>query len=525
MDWQTQRRLILPILIVLLGFALRVWDIDGRSLWLDEGMEYWVATSPIKDLPQNVQRGIQDPPLYSLLLHAWMQLGRDEFYLRFPSAVFSLMGIVGVIRLGGLLCGSNTGLVAGALMALLPTQIRYAQDVGQYALMGSLLVWNLIALHYVCERASWAAYLLWIVSALAATHSYYGTALPVLVTFGVEMIRSAMYRSWWRFARGLGALFLYSLCIMPLLLFFLPRQMYTGPTAGAFHIHFSSPLTELEDLATSTQSLIAFVFSGWPWTPVSKWVSSSVVAILLGQSLLKSRRSSSLRRWWLWLISTWGAYYVVSRLNVFPYGFRYALILVPLLVPAIASGPHNAFSERSWQAIGKTATVLIMLVCAVSLPNLAFRSAVYPDRTWAWPETEGLRQVVEYWLDNGGARHTTYVYYAAIPAFSYYLEQYGLPQDLPAVWYIECWQGDSSGYCARDNVYYGRWTRTLTPKEKVQSILETLSYRPRVMWLVFSHIYPGEDDVILRGLLDQYYVADRCAHLNAQLYLLERRDK
>lgn len=525
MDWKTQRRFILPILIVLLGFALRVWDINGRSLWFDESMEYWVATSPIRDLPLNVRQGLQDPPLYSLLLHIWMKLGQDEFYLRFPSAVFSLMGIVGVIKLGELLCASNTRLVAGALMALLPTQIRYAQDVGQYALMGSLLVWNLIALHYVCERASWASYLLWMVSALAATYSYYGTALPVLVTFGVEMVRSALYGSWRRFARGLSALALYGLCIMPLLLFFLPRQLYIGPTAGAFHIRFSSPLVELEDLAISTQSLVAFVFSGWPWTPVSKWLSSSLVAILLGQSLVRSRRSSDLRRWWLWLISTWGAYYAVSRLNVFPYGFRYGLILVPLIVPAIASGPCNAPSGRPWQAIGRTSAVLLMLVCTVSLPNLAFRSALYPDKTWAWPETEQLHQVTKYWLDHGGATHATYVYYGAIPAFSYYLDQYGFSQGLPAVWYTECWEGDSSRYCARDNVYYGRWIRALTPKQKVQSVMETLSCRPGAMWLVFSHVYPGEDDAILRGLLDQYYVAESCTDVNAQLYLLQRRSK
>jgi 4-amino-4-deoxy-L-arabinose transferase-like glycosyltransferase len=522
MGYLMRHRSLLLILIVLLAFALRLWDIDGRSLWFDEGMEYWVATSSLRDLPQNVRQGIQDPPLYSLVLHTWMGLGEHAFYLRFPSVILSMLSVVGVIKLGDRLGGSTVGLIAGAIMALLPTQIRYAQEIGQYALMGGLLVWNLIALCHVRDRAGWTAYLLWLLSALAVTYSYYGAVFTAVAAFGVEVIDGALHRRRQRLARGLSALALYGLGIIPLLTFFLPTQLNQGLTAAAFHPSFSSLLLELQRLATSTQGLITFILSGWPWTPVSRWLPSTVVAILLGLSCLKARRSSDLRRWWLWLMSSWGAYYVVGKLNLFPYGFRYGLILVPLLVPAIASGSYRAAAERHWQAIGLTCLILLLLIGIISLPNLAFRNALYANQGWDWPETEGVREIVRYWLDHGGATTPTYVYYGAAPAFAYYLRQYGPPQDLSAVWYKACWRGHSPGTCARDNVYYGRWLRALTPEKKAQSILETLSCKPEALWMVFAHVYPGEDEAVLGELSTHYRVAQSYAQADAQLHLLKR---
>lgn len=518
----TQRRSLLAACVVFLAFSVSMWDIDGRSLWFDEGMEYWVATSPIQDMARNVRRGIQDPPLYSLLLHLWMSLGRNELYLRFPSVVFSILGIAGMTKLGDSLGGSPTGLVAATMMALLPPQIRYAQEAGQYALMGSLLVWNLLALYRMRVRPSWATSLLWTLSALSATYAYYGAAIVVLMTSGVELGRSALHRRWRSVARGIGTIGLYSICTIPLLVFFLPRQLQMGPTTEAFHIVFSSPLLELRDLAVSTQELTAFVFSGWPWTPVSKWLSSSLVAILLLRSFLAGRESNDLGRVWLWLVPTWAAYYALGKLNLFPYGFRYGLILVPLLIPTTAVGICTAFLEKHRAAVGAVCTLLLLLTCVVSLPNLAFRSLLYPDRTWAWPETEQLQPVVEYWFDRGGATIPTYVYYGAVPAFSYYVTRHQSPEEIPATWYAECWRGYKTGYCSQGQLHYGRSLRRLIPEKKVQSVLDTLSHRPDAFWLVFSHVYADEDKAILGGLSSHYRVVESYTQANAQLHLLQR---
>jgi len=54
------------------------------------------------------------------------------------------------------------------------------------------------------------------------------------------------------------------------------------------------------------------------------------------------------------------------------------------------------------------------------------------------------------------------------------------------------------------------------------SIHETVGY-PEHLWLIFSHIYSGEDSTIIEGLLEQQYVLARSyERLNASAYLLER---
>ena len=91
---------LLLLLILLAAFALRTWELGSRSLWFDEGMEYWVATAPPVELPTSVQRGIQDPPLYSLLLHFWMRVSHSEYHLRFLSVFASLLSLSGLIWIG-----------------------------------------------------------------------------------------------------------------------------------------------------------------------------------------------------------------------------------------------------------------------------------------------------------------------------------------------------------------------------------------------------------------------------------------
>jgi hypothetical protein len=59
----------LSLVIILLGFALRAAALGERALWFDEAMEYWVASAPPAAIPATVKAALQDPPLYSLLLH------------------------------------------------------------------------------------------------------------------------------------------------------------------------------------------------------------------------------------------------------------------------------------------------------------------------------------------------------------------------------------------------------------------------------------------------------------------------
>jgi uncharacterized membrane protein len=517
-----RRSCLWPCLVLLLAFAVRVWELDARALWLDEGMEYWVATSALPHILNSVRDGIQDPPLYSVLLHFWMRLGTDVFVLRYPSVCFGVVSVLGVMVIGHRLSGPAVGLAAGAVMAILPPAIRYSQEIGQYALMEALLVWSLFALQRIDRLSGWRAYALWGLLALLATY-YYGTVLTLAATLGASATFAAPTQDAATRVRKLGAGVLYGIATIPLLVFFLPNQLFRGPTEQAFQVHLDTPMIEIKNLVSSTVHLVTFQLTGWPWTTIPEWIPVCLVVVAVILATINSIKGSARPQAWLAHLFLAGVlYYTASRLGLLPYGYRYGLILTPLLVPSIALGVAPTWQNRSLQNAGAFVLASIVIACALSLPHQASREALGRPEGWIWPETSDLDRVVAYWLKHRETSDPTYVYYAGITAFSYYVDQYTENHHyLPPTWYIECWTRDQPAYCTDNNIYYGSWVRHLEPETKVNIIRDVLPNDSESLWLIFSHVYPSEDQEILDGLTKDYQIVDSYKTVKASAYLLQ----
>src|SRR3712207_6799470 len=80
-------------ILVLLGLAVRWWNIGKASLWHDEGFTMMLAPmSPV----EIVARTMRDthPPLYYLTLHYWIEIfGTSEEAARAMSMVFLVAAI------------------------------------------------------------------------------------------------------------------------------------------------------------------------------------------------------------------------------------------------------------------------------------------------------------------------------------------------------------------------------------------------------------------------------------------------
>src|SRR5256885_8822063 len=84
---------------MLLGTVLRIVALGSKSLWLDEAASFEIARQNLAGLwhslvqPQgNASIFFVFQGLYHFLLHYWMKLGSSEWMLRFPSAVFLVLG-------------------------------------------------------------------------------------------------------------------------------------------------------------------------------------------------------------------------------------------------------------------------------------------------------------------------------------------------------------------------------------------------------------------------------------------------
>ena len=514
------RRRLLALAILALALALRLWDINARALWFDEASEFWIATSSLAHLPASVRDGTGDPPLYSFFLHAWMHLGTGEIWLRLPSALLSATGVLGVMVLARSLGGGAAGLAAGALLALLPADVRYAQEVGQYGMIPALIVWNLIALTRLARGAQWRWILAWTATALAASYLYYGTLLAVMPPFACVVVVGVLRRDVpCRRATG-TALTLYVLGALPLL-YLLRAQLSRVVEAGGVSLPASGEgAGGLAGLIGAQWaricSLIAFQFTGWPHTHVPAALPVAAGLLLIGLCALGSLRLFG------WLVAAGIAYRVADAAGVFPFGYRWGMTVTPLLVAAMGVGAAAAMRSPRLKFVGLAALAALVAVSAASLPNRTLRDRVYPDRMGAWPETEDMRVVVSFWRDHRIDGQPTYVYYGAAPAFAYYARALAPRTDLPPTWHLACWHDrDTPAFCREHDIYYGRWLRRFTAEEKVTSVFATLQAQPSAFWMVFAHLVPGDDRQMLDVLVKYgYRIESAVTATNASACLL-----
>src|SRR4051794_23312913 len=154
--------------IVLLAALLRIPGLGSRSLWLDEGAEYFTVRGSLGHLIDRMIHTESTPPLS--FVYEWAAIrvtGTSEFGLRLP---FALLGIalVPVMYLAAReLAGHRAGLIAAVLAACNPMLVWHAQDARSYSLLALLLAGTILAL--ARGRLWWWAVL---AAAAMATHHF-----------------------------------------------------------------------------------------------------------------------------------------------------------------------------------------------------------------------------------------------------------------------------------------------------------------------------------------------------------------
>ena len=124
--------------IVLLGFSLRVYELDAQSLWYDEAVTAQVVQQGVGELARWTADDIQ-PPLYYAAVAGWTQAaGLSEAALRLPSAFFGVLMIALAFALGKRLFGPSAGLLAALLAAVQPLWVYYSQEARMYTLLTAL---------------------------------------------------------------------------------------------------------------------------------------------------------------------------------------------------------------------------------------------------------------------------------------------------------------------------------------------------------------------------------------------------
>jgi len=125
------------LLILLLAGALRIYDLGGESLWLDETISIVNARQSLSDILTGApKRRELNPPLYVLMLHGWVRLvGDSPIAVRVPSAIFGIAAVAVLFLVGLELRGAALGLAVAFLSTISYFLIRYAQEARTYSLL------------------------------------------------------------------------------------------------------------------------------------------------------------------------------------------------------------------------------------------------------------------------------------------------------------------------------------------------------------------------------------------------------
>lgn len=137
-------RISLPA-IFLLALLLRLPFLN-QSLWLDEATSIVTAQKfSLVEIVTKFSPGDFHPPLYYLLLKAWMQIfGNSEIAARSLSVLFGVLTIATTYKIGQKLFSKYVGYVSALLLAFSPLHIYYSQEARMYSMetfLATLLVW------------------------------------------------------------------------------------------------------------------------------------------------------------------------------------------------------------------------------------------------------------------------------------------------------------------------------------------------------------------------------------------------
>ncbi|GAB4277397.1 MAG: hypothetical protein Kow0080_28360 [Candidatus Promineifilaceae bacterium] len=370
------------ILFILIGFALRLYRLDAQSLWWDEGISLYLATSSWAEIIANRVVNIH-PPGYFFILKAWVSLvGVSPFAARYLSVLAGVMQITAVYLAARRWLAPKAVWVAVFLITFSPLSVVYAQETRVYAMLPLIY----LGILYVTARfltaspGRWRRWL-WPLAFLewAGLHLHYITVFVIFFA-GVWVLavlakgrRWAQLGAWFKVQVVAGAA---SLPWFGAVLWHL-QAFGEEATTGTF-------VTDPTPLGFLLGQIWTFHFTGLAGVmgmPLFRWLAWGT-AVLFGVALLfqLTQKNSKKGLFWLllWLLPLTSALIVWSvRSFAHPrYVSMYAIGLILVLAWLIAPQPVK---NRVGNVAGGLLGVAVMAFFAAGLVTYFTHPAVQKD--------------------------------------------------------------------------------------------------------------------------------------------------
>ncbi len=194
------RNAAILVLIVSLGIFLRLYRIGGESLWLDEGYSINMAHMDVSELTA-VTAGDVHPPLYYVLLHYWISIfGDSEAAVRGLSALFGVLSLLVIFKVGQLLFAARGGVISCMLLSFSAFHVRYSQEARNYSLMALLTLLSFYFFIRILRERNFRTSFGYVFSTvlLLYTHNY---GLFIVLAENITFLAVSLLSGWRNFKR------------------------------------------------------------------------------------------------------------------------------------------------------------------------------------------------------------------------------------------------------------------------------------------------------------------------------------
>ncbi len=393
-----KRQRWLLLLILLLAFALRVFQLDTQSIWYDEGLSIQLAQQPPAQAIA-LSATTDHPPLHTLLLGAWLRVaGEGDFSVRYLS-VFCGVLVVALMYVLGRRFDERAGLIGAGLLAIAPLAVYYSQETRGYMLLTALTLFaTLLALRLLAGDRRQRIWLAYIAAVVLALYTHYFAA------FAWVAINIGWIVGWLFFSRPnsraaeqgadrrklLGAWIVAQVIILVCFLPWLPNAL---AQAGSNATYFPGRVTWNTVFGDTWRA-----FSVGEWGDMSLvgwlWLALTALGAVLGLRMYHDQRKRSLiivalallviplvlMSGLAWLKPKFAPRYLLPALPAF-------ITLAAIGITILIDGTRSRYCR--WASIGLALTLALPLASIGSLMQL------YGDPVLARPDVRSVARYIE----------------------------------------------------------------------------------------------------------------------------------
>ena len=175
--WILAHSSLLAVLLLLLGFGVRLWIASGTFFNVDEAQHFLAANQPSLAAAYRASLELAHPPLLILVLYYWRDLGSSDFVLRLPSVIAGTVFCWLTWKWLTRIFGRRPGWIGFLLVAFLPPLIGLSAEVRQYALLLCFVAASAVCLEQALSENSARKMFLYAIFLCLAMVSHYSAPL------------------------------------------------------------------------------------------------------------------------------------------------------------------------------------------------------------------------------------------------------------------------------------------------------------------------------------------------------------